>query len=169
VQPHSARAQPPSNMTAQVDWRRCRGRTWRKCGGVCTSASCSLGWAALLTYPHQDQISTDSCIVLLALHAGTGGVGQWKTTISDPSYLGKKAHTASADVGRAGAEFSSYTRAYPLPSGGAAAIATCTALENACCLHAFEDAEMEKGQGECGGSWCRLAASAPFPSRSEPI
>jgi hypothetical protein len=24
----------------------------------------------------------------------------------------------------------------------------CTALENACCLHAFEDAEMEKGQGE---------------------
>jgi hypothetical protein len=26
------------------------------------------------TDPHQDQISTDSCIVLLALHAGTGGV-----------------------------------------------------------------------------------------------
>jgi hypothetical protein len=35
-----------------------------------------------------------------------------------------------------------------LPSGGASAIVTCTALENACCLHAFEDAEMEKGQGE---------------------
>jgi hypothetical protein len=24
----------------------------------------------------------------------------------------------------------------------------CTALENACCLHAFEDADMVKGQGE---------------------
>jgi hypothetical protein len=42
---------------------------------------------------------------------------------------------------------SSYT--YPaLSSGGAAAIATCTALENACCLHAFEDAKITKGQGE---------------------
>jgi hypothetical protein len=28
------------------------------------------------TAPHQDQISSDSCIVLLALHAGKGGVGQ---------------------------------------------------------------------------------------------
>jgi hypothetical protein len=63
-----------------------------------------------------------------------------------PSYLGKEAHTASPDAGRAGAGFSSYT--FSLPSDGASAIATCTALENACCLCAFEDAEMEKGQGE---------------------
>jgi hypothetical protein len=42
--------------------------------------------------------------------------------------------------------FSRYT--FPLPSDGEVAIATCTALENACCLHAFEDAKMEKGQGE---------------------
>jgi hypothetical protein len=39
------------------------------------------------TYPHQDQISNDSCIVLLALHAGTGGVGQWKIALLDSSYL----------------------------------------------------------------------------------
>jgi hypothetical protein len=63
-----------------------------------------------------------------------------------PSYLGKEAHTASPDAGRAGAGFSSYT--FSLPSDGASAIATCTALENACCLCAFEDAEMEKGHGE---------------------
>jgi hypothetical protein len=62
-------------------------------------------------------------------------------------YLGKKAHTASADGDRAGAGVTSYT--VPLPSGGAAAIATCTALEqDACCLFAFEDAEMKQGQGE---------------------
>ena len=64
----------------------------------------------------------------------------------DPSYLGKKAYTFTADGDRAGAEFSSYT--YQLPSDGAAAIATCTSLENACCLHGFEDAEMEQGQDE---------------------
>jgi hypothetical protein len=39
-----------------------------------------------------------------------------------------------------------------LPSDGAAAIATCTALENACCLHALEDAEMKQGQRASGGS-----------------
>jgi hypothetical protein len=46
------------------------------------------------TYPHQDQLSTDSCIVLLALHAGSGGAGQWKTTLLNPSYLptGASAH-----------------------------------------------------------------------------
>jgi hypothetical protein len=82
-------------------------------------------------------------LVLLALHAGSGGRGQWKTTLPKPSYLLEKAHTTTADGDRAGAEFSSYT--FELPSDGASAIATCTALENACCLHAFEDAEMEKG------------------------
>jgi hypothetical protein len=75
------------------------------------------------TYPHQDQLSTGSCIVLLALHAGTGGVGQWKITLLDPSYLLATAHTASANGRRAGAGVTSYT--YPLPSGGASAIATC--------------------------------------------
>jgi hypothetical protein len=64
----------------------------------------------------------------------------------DPSYLLATAITPTADGRRAGAGVSSYT--FPLPSDGAAAIATCTALENACCFHAFEDAEMEKGQGE---------------------
>jgi hypothetical protein len=59
---------------------------------------------------------------------------------------GKEAHTVTADGDRAGAEFSGYT--FPLPSDGTAAIATCTSLENACCLHAFEDADMVKGQGE---------------------
>jgi hypothetical protein len=99
------------------------------------------------TEPHQDQLSTDPCIVLLALHAGTSGVGQWRTTLLDPSYLLKRAHTgAAADVGRPGAGVTSYF--LPLPSDGTAAIATCTALENACCLHAFADAKMEKGQGE---------------------
>jgi hypothetical protein len=57
------------------------------------------------TAPHQDQLSTpDSCIVLLALHAGTGGRrGQWRIALLDPSFLLKTAHTASADGGRAGA------------------------------------------------------------------
>ena len=55
------------------------------------------------TAPHQDQLSTDSCIVLLAVHAGTGGRGQWRITLLDPSYLLKRAHTASADGDRAGA------------------------------------------------------------------
>jgi hypothetical protein len=64
----------------------------------------------------------------------------------DPSYLLATAHTSTADRDRIGAELSSYTN--PLPIDGAAAIATCTALENACCLHAFEDAEMKQGQGE---------------------
>jgi hypothetical protein len=64
----------------------------------------------------------------------------------DPIYLGKKAYTFTADGDRTGAEFSSYT--YQLPSGGTSAIATCTSLENACCLHAFADAKMEKGQAE---------------------
>jgi hypothetical protein len=65
----------------------------------------------------------------------------------DPSYLGKRAaNTAAADRHRAGAGGTSYF--LPLPSDGAAAIATCTALENACCLHAFADAKMEKGQTE---------------------
>jgi hypothetical protein len=54
------------------------------------------------TAPHQDQLGSDSCIVLLALHAGTGGVGQWRIALLDPSYLLKRAHTTSADVGRAG-------------------------------------------------------------------
>jgi hypothetical protein len=98
------------------------------------------------TYPHQDQISSDSCIVLLALHAGKGGVGQWRIKLLNPSYLGKEAYTGRADGDRAGAVFSSYT--FPLPSDGDAAIATSTSVENACCLHGFEDAEMEKGQGE---------------------
>jgi hypothetical protein len=50
------------------------------------------------TAPHQDKLSTDSCIVLLALqHAGTGGRGQWRTTLLDPSYLLKRAHTMTAD------------------------------------------------------------------------
>jgi hypothetical protein len=98
------------------------------------------------TYPHQDQISSDSCIVLLALHAGEGGVGQWRIKLLDPGYLGKEACTATADGDRAASEFSSYT--YPLPSGGAAAIATCTSLENACGLHGFEDADMVQGQDE---------------------
>ena len=96
------------------------------------------------TAPHQDRLSTDSCIVLLALHAGTGGRGQWRIALLDPSYLGKRAHTASADVDRAGAGVTSYF--LPLPSDGTAAIATCTALENACCMHAFADAKMEKDQ-----------------------
>ena len=51
-----------------------------------------------------------------------------------------------ADGDRAGAGVTSYF--LPLPSDGTAAIATCTALENACCMHAFEDAKMEKGQTE---------------------
>jgi hypothetical protein len=57
--------------------------------------------------------------------------------------LKQTAHVASADVGRAGAGVTSYF--LPLPRDGAAAIATCTALENACCLHAFADVKMEKG------------------------
>ena len=79
-----------------------------------------LSWMGCATYPHQDQISGDSCIVLLALHAGTGGgesrsdagtggVGQWRITLLNPSYLGKKACTTTADKDRAGAVFSSYT------------------------------------------------------------
>jgi hypothetical protein len=60
----------------------------------------------------------------------------------DPSYLLKRANTAAADRHRAGAGVASYF--LPLPSDGAAAIATCTALENACCMHAFADAKMEK-------------------------
>jgi hypothetical protein len=115
------------------------------------------------TNPHQDQLSTDSCIVLLALHAGSGGVGQWRIALLDPSYLLKTAHTATADGDRAGAVVTSYF--VPLPSDGTAAIATCTALENACCLHAFADAKMEKGHRASGGSWCRLAAGVPCPSR----
>jgi hypothetical protein len=112
-----------------------------------------------VTYPHQDQLSSDSRIVLLALHAGTGDRGQWRITLLDPSYLGKRANTAAADRHRAGAGVASYF--LPLPSDGAAAIATCTALENACCTHAFADAKMEKGQTEwrIGGSWYRLGAS----------
>jgi hypothetical protein len=58
----------------------------------------------------------------------------------------KRAHTANADGDRAGAGVASYF--LPLPSDGTAAIATCTALENACCMHAFENGSMEKGQGE---------------------
>jgi hypothetical protein len=46
----------------------------------------------------------------------------------------------------AGAGVASYF--LPLPSDGTAAYATCTALENACCMHAFADANMEKGQTE---------------------
>jgi hypothetical protein len=68
----------------------------------------------------------------------------------DPSYLLKRAHTAAADRHRAGAGVARYF--LPLPSGGAAAIATCTAPENACCMHAVENGSMEKGQGE----WCIL-------------
>jgi hypothetical protein len=80
----------------------------------------------------------------------------------DPSYLLKTAHTTSVDVGRPGAGVTSYF--LPLPSDGAA-IATCTALENACCLHAFADAKMENGQAEWRimvqiGCWC-----APWTSR----
>jgi hypothetical protein len=84
----------------------------------------------------------------------------------DPSYLLKRAHTATADVGRAGAGVTSYF--LPLPRDGAA-IATCTALETACCMHAFADAEMEKGQTE----WrimvqigCRCAG-APWASERD--
>jgi len=105
-----------------------------------------LSWSGCATYPHQDQISGDSCIVLLALHAGTGGVGQWRITLLNPSYLGKEACTATANGDRAASEFESNT--YQLPSNGDVAIATCTSVENSCCLHSFEDAEMEKGQGE---------------------
>jgi hypothetical protein len=100
------------------------------------------------TAPHQDQLSSDSCIVLLALHAGKGSAGhQWRIKLLDPGYLGKAADTASADGDRAASEFSSYYT-YPLPSDGAAAIATCTSLENACCLHGFEGADMVQGKGE---------------------
>jgi hypothetical protein len=58
----------------------------------------------------------------------------------------ERALTSSADGDRAGAGVASYF--LPLPSDGAAAIATCSALENACCMHAFEDAKMEKDQTE---------------------
>ena len=122
----------PSSYRAER-WRRLHIRI------VLSRAGCD-------TYPHQDQLSTDSCVVLLALHAGTGGRGQWVITLLDPSYLRKRAHTAKADGDRAGAGVASYF--LPLPSDGAAAIATCTALENACCMHAFEDAKMEKDQTE---------------------
>jgi hypothetical protein len=71
---------------------------------------------------------------------------QWRIKLLNPSYLGKEACTVTADGDRAASEFSSYT--FPLPSDGAAAIATCTAVENACGLHAFEDADMVKDQGE---------------------
>jgi hypothetical protein len=80
------------------------------------------------------------------MHAGTGGVGQWRIALLNPSYLGKKACTTTADGDRPYSEFESNT--YQLPSNGDAAIATCTSVENSCCLHSFEDAEMEKGQGE---------------------
>jgi hypothetical protein len=66
----------------------------------------------------------------VALHAGgSGGRGQWKITFLNPSYLLEKAHTLTADGDRAGADFSSYT--FVLPSDGASAIATYTALESA--------------------------------------
>jgi hypothetical protein len=42
---------------------------------------------------HQDQLSSDSCIALLALHARKGGVGQWRIQLLDPGYLGKAADT----------------------------------------------------------------------------
>ena len=64
----------------------------------------------------------------------------------DPGYLGKEACTATADGDRAASEFESNT--YQLPSDGAAAIATCTSLENVCCLHGLEDADMVQGQDE---------------------
>jgi hypothetical protein len=47
-QRHSPKAPPASNMAVQMAWRGCRVRTVRKCGGACTSASCSHEWAALL-------------------------------------------------------------------------------------------------------------------------
>jgi hypothetical protein len=115
--------------------------------------------------PHQDQLSTDSCIVLFALHAGSGGVGQWRIALLDPSYLLKTAHTATADGDRAGAVVTSYF--VPLPSDGTAAIATYVhrPRERLLLAHAFADAKMEKGHRASGGSWCRLAAGAPCPSR----
>jgi hypothetical protein len=76
----------------------CRAEMWR-CLHICIVFSRK----GCFTNPHQDQLSTDSCIVLLALHARTGGVGQWRITLLDPSYLGKRANTATADRGRAGA------------------------------------------------------------------
>jgi hypothetical protein len=52
----------------------------------------------------------------------------------------KRTRAPLTESAPASAEFLSYTPV--LPSGGASAIATCTALENACCLHTFEDAEI---------------------------
>jgi hypothetical protein len=123
------------------------------------------------TNPHQNQLSTDSCVVLLALHAGSGGVGQWRIALLDPSYyLLKKAYTCTAellgDVDRPGAGVTSYF--LPLPSDGAA-IATCTALESACCLLLARPRGRQDGEGPGRvadhGTVYRLAAGAPWTSR----
>jgi hypothetical protein len=60
--------------------------------------SLATGWAAKLTRTRTRLAQVPASLVLLALHAGTGGVGQWKTTLLEPSYLHQRAHTSTADV-----------------------------------------------------------------------
>jgi hypothetical protein len=86
----------------------------------------------------------------------------------DPSYLLKTAHTASADVGRPGA--AGVTRL--LPPAPQRRYRRHRHVhrprERLLLAHAFAfaDAKMEKGQVRAsGGSWCRLAAGAPWTSR----
>jgi hypothetical protein len=117
-----------------------------------------VGWAALLTRTAQDQLSTGSCIVLLALHAGTSGRGQGRTTLLDPSYLVKRAHTSTVDGDRAGAGRAPATRsppAVPPPSPRAPPSRT----PAACTPSRTTRWRRARASGE---SWCRLAASAPW-------
>ena len=61
----------------------------------------------------------------------------------------KAAATATADGDRPRAVRPEHSYTFPLPSDGEAAIATSSSLENGCCLHSFEDADMVvQGQGE---------------------
>jgi hypothetical protein len=58
--------------------------------GVCTSAPCSLGWAALLRRTRTSSAAIPASYCWLPLHAGKGSVGQWRTKLLDPGYLGKE-------------------------------------------------------------------------------
>jgi hypothetical protein len=89
--------------------------------GACTSASCSLGWAALLNRTRTScspaRIHASSCCLSTPKRAVWANGRQ--TKLLDPRrwlHLLEKTHTATADVDRAGAEFSS---CYTFPAGWA--------------------------------------------------
>jgi hypothetical protein len=114
------------------------------------AAAClpSWGWGCQSRWPCDCHLATCAAVVGRGSSQLQQGTGSALISAANPRLVGACERQARGFWGARCAAWP-VVKAPPCSESPLMPDATCTSLENACCLHGFEGAKMEQGQGEC--------------------